>query len=81
MSGALEAICEDAKDFKDAICEQMETFFHLYFISGYALKTTEKTPFFFGEERILPFTYGYVIPKSDYFSDMLSRASQCEISY
>lgn len=46
MSGALEAICEDAEDFKDAICEQVETFFHLYFTSGYALKTTEKTPFF-----------------------------------
>lgn len=35
-----------------------------------------KPPFL---ERTLPFTYGYVIPKSDYFGNMISRASQCEM--
>lgn len=51
MSGALEAISEDAEDSKDAICEKMETFFpHLYLIPGYALKTTEKTPSFWRRE-------------------------------
>lgn len=38
-------------------------------------------PYFFGEERILPFTYGYVMPKLDYFGDTFSRASQYEMSY
>lgn len=58
MSGVLEAICEDAEHFKDAICEQIEGdfFSHLYFLPGYALKTIEK-PHLFGDERILPFTY------------------------
>lgn len=81
MSGALEAICEDAEDFKDAICKQMETFSQFVLHFWVFLKTTEKTAISFGEERILPFTYDYVIPKSDCFGDMLSRASQCEMSY
>lgn len=57
----------------------MDTFFLFVLHFWICLKTTERHPpplFFL--EKILPFTYGCVIPKSDYFGDMLSRASQCE---
>lgn len=35
-------------------------------------KQLRKPPFL---ERTLPFTYGYVIPKSDYSGNMMSRAN------
>lgn len=70
--------CEDAEDFKDAICEQMETFFPFVLHFWICSENNGEIPHFFLKKRILPFTYGYVISKSDYCGDMLSRASQCE---